>query len=473
MNNRDRQGGPMAELREIPIHHRKRHKNLKLVIALLCMVLVVGVAYIGYRVGQTQKGKTVFTEQPVPTQTQPLPAVVEPPAPAMATLKGTVKNKITDQPLTGATVTIGDTVLTSDASGAFSLTTKAGTTFTDATASAQGYVSASTKTIDGMVLALVPDGKVVYVSNKNGGKKGVYTTNYDGSDEKALVPRVGDTEDYDAGVSTHDRYVTFMSTRDKRKNHYGSDDPTLYLVKIDGTGLVTISNFFGITQVQWSPVGAYVAWIGRENDDDTFSKVAVRDIDAGTTVYNGDPGDSINSYAFAKDESKFAFSVSYNPSTQSRKGIYVGDGDGKNVKKISDVSSYVTFNSDGNIEFSEYTNSKQVYYTWFHDSGVVKETARDESKRAGSISPDGITVAYIENRDGKSNVFTSKQDKSGEKQLTTIDTATGSPRWSQDGAYIIFDSNKTGESAKYIVSAQGIGAAQKVTDQLAGGYGYY
>ena len=142
-------------------------------------------------------------------------------------------------------------------------------------------------------------GKVVYVSNKNGGKKGVYTTNYDGSDEKALgSPRVADTQDYDASVSVHDRYVSFISTRDSRKI---TMDPLTQHCTYQNRwhGLIKISDFYGITQVQWSPVGTYLAWIGRENDSDTFSKVAIRDIDAGQQC-TMETGDSISSYSFAK-----------------------------------------------------------------------------------------------------------------------------------------------------------------------------
>lgn len=445
--------------------HHKHHRRLKTVIVLLIILLVVGLGAVGYLIYSNFQHKKTTTTTTASTQ----PAVVQP---ATATINGTVKNKISNDPIVGATITVGSQKTFSAADGSFNLTIEAGTTLADATVSASGYVSGQVAPKDGMVANLVPEGRVIFLSNKDGGKRGIYSINYDGTDEKALVARVADKEDYEIAISPHDRYVAFLSTRDGRKNKYGSDEPSLYLVKIDGSGLTKISDFYGIYSVTWSPDGKYLGWYGREKDTDNNSKVAVRDIDKGTTVYNGTSVDNINYFAFAKDDSQLAFTIYSNDNSQ-RTGIYVANGDGNNPKKISDLDEGASFNKDGNLEFNVYQGATQKYYTWFHDSGVVKETVKPDTSnvRQGTTSPDGALVAYIDSRDGKSNVFVSKPDKSGEKQLTNIDDATGSPRFTQDGKYLVFDAYKTGESAKYIVAVSGSNSAQKVTDELYQNYG--
>lgn len=445
----------------------KPRRKTKLIYWIIGSMALFGLGFGAYYAGTQTNSSKITQPKPSGIETQPQVEQVE-----TVKISGKVVNKITEEPIAGAKV-LGDSQTITDESGSFNMDIPK-LNPKDISVSAEGFIAVTAKPADGATISLVPQGRVAFVSNKAGGKRGVYTVNYDGSQEKALIERVGEKEDFNAVVSPRNRYVAFLSTRNERKNRYGSDDPALYLVKVDGSGLTKISDFYSISNIGWSPDGTYLAWAGREKDEDNNTKIAVRDIDRGTTTYSGDPGEYLSYYSFAPDDSRMTFYVYSNQSNPSRKGTYVAEGNGSNPKKISDIATSGAFNDDNNLEFSEYKDNKTHFYVWFHDSNAVKEVAkRDDSKRAGVKSPDKNWVAYIANRDGKSNVFVSKPDKSEEKQLTQVDSAQGTPRFTPDGKYIIIDVYKTGESAKYIVSSQGKGKAQKIIDQITSGMGEY
>ena len=64
-------------------------------------------------------------------------------------------------------------------------------------------------------------------------------------------------------------------------------------------------------------------------------------------------------------------------------------------------------------------------------------------------------------------IWISNKDGSNAMQLTSMGAAiTGSPRWSPDGARIVYDSNKEGQFELYAINAMG-GAPQRLTNDPA------
>lgn len=374
---------------------------------------------------------------------------------------GSVTDLISQEPISDAKISYNGKSSNSDSSGNFKFAQNQTTQELEITAS--GYNTKKVTLTKATKVTLTPAGTIVFVSNRDG-KRGLYQANYDGSSDKAFVARVDDKEDFSPVISPRERYVVFLSTRDGRKSQSFDADPMLYMANIDGTNLAKISEFYNITSIGWSPDGTYIAWTGREKED-SRKIIAIRDVTNGTTEYIGSDLGDVDSYSFSEDDSKVAFSV-YNSDDPSKEGIYVASGNGTDPNKIYDKTALPRFNSDGNLEFIVYDGGDKNMI-WFKDSGKVKEVQKDDTKRTGTLSHNKKLVAYIDNRDGKNNLFVSAPNKSGEKKLTSVDAATEPIRWTQNDKYIIFSVQKESETARYIVAAAGTGKAVKIIDEYA------
>jgi Tol biopolymer transport system component len=71
-------------------------------------------------------------------------------------------------------------------------------------------------------------------------------------------------------------------------------------------------------------------------------------------------------------------------------------------------------------------------------------------------SPDGRSVAFESNRQGKPEIWIAGEDGSGAFALTHFDRGhTGTPRWRPDGRQIAFDSNVSGDFQVYLADVDG------------------
>jgi Tol biopolymer transport system component/DNA-binding winged helix-turn-helix (wHTH) protein len=97
------------------------------------------------------------------------------------------------------------------------------------------------------------------------------------------------------------------------------------------------------------------------------------------------------------------------------------------------------------------------------DARTIVTAARDRNEGPQS-SPDGKKLAFMSDRSGSLEIWTSNQDGSSLVKLTNMGSC-GSPRWSPDSRWIAFDSTSTGPPAVYIVPAGGGRATALVEDE--------
>jgi len=72
------------------------------------------------------------------------------------------------------------------------------------------------------------------------------------------------------------------------------------------------------------------------------------------------------------------------------------------------------------------------------------------------FSPDGKRVAFVSNRNGKTQVWTANRDGSQAAALTSLSgTSNAGPRWSPDGQQIVFDSDAGGIVHIYVIGEDG------------------
>jgi DNA-binding winged helix-turn-helix (wHTH) protein len=81
-------------------------------------------------------------------------------------------------------------------------------------------------------------------------------------------------------------------------------------------------------------------------------------------------------------------------------------------------------------------------------------TAARNRNEGPQLSPDGQKLAFMSDRSGSLEIWTSNQDGSSLVKLTNMGRC-GSPRWSPDSRWIAFDSMSTGPPAVYVVPAAG------------------
>jgi Tol biopolymer transport system component len=88
-------------------------------------------------------------------------------------------------------------------------------------------------------------------------------------------------------------------------------------------------------------------------------------------------------------------------------------------------------------------------------------STRDEYN--GQYSPDGTRIAFESDRSGSPEIWTSGANGQNTLQLTRFEgPVTGSPHWSPDSKWLVFDSRVNGHAAIFVAPAQR-GASKRIT----------
>jgi Tol biopolymer transport system component len=425
--------------------------------------VTVSVKKLGYR-EETFKGKggAALTDQ----------YLVRLPA---ATMKGKVVDYVSEKPLEGVKVAAGDIYSNTDKDGAFTLSGLFIDRYT-LTLSKDGYndgkpeVTISKTDFDAGDLTITPKGVVVFVTNREVGKRAIYTSKYDGTDQEALVSRIGDTEDYDPLVSPHKKKVVFTSTRGGKKDSNNQPMAFLYIVDINGSGLKPLFSDEQFSDVRWSPNGGYVLYSGAEKVG-TEARLNLVDIVKNTLKRLG------SGYSYYFDMTLDDQWVAWEQYNGSVYQVFVSKPDGSDERKIheGDYVADLLFTDTTRLQYyiNDYSGSTPTQKWYEYD--VTKKTTRSigapTKDRAGTRSPDGKKIAYVADRDGKKDLFISDLDGKNEKQLTTLGVARGDVEWDETGKYLIFGVSREGESALYIVAETG-GTPKKIVDVVQSYYYY-
>jgi hypothetical protein len=84
-------------------------------------------------------------------------------------------------------------------------------------------------------------------------------------------------------------------------------------------------------------------------------------------------------------------------------------------------------------------------------------------------SPDGRTLVFESNLEGKYTLFVINADGSGLRRLTSDSSENTQPNWSPDGRRIVFSSNRSGTTELYTMNADGTGVT-RLTSMGAGAW---
>ncbi len=314
-------------------------------------------------------------------------------------------------------------------------------------------------------IQLVKAGRIVFESNRDG-KRGIYSANYDGSDQKTLVARIGDYEDFSPILGPNQKKLFFTSTRDGVKDPATGDYKSfLYVVDADGKSLTKIGESSNSYSSKWSPDGGYIGFAQYVPSKGTH--ISTYNVTT-KTLYPFAGYTASGDFAFSNDGLHLAFNGAAENDSSSR-GVFYAESNGSNIIKIDSVESYsIEFTSTGTIRYSQYdTATSQTKFFEYNPSTQAKvEITAPAIDRVGAVlSPDKKSRAYVSTRDGKTNLYISDANGKSEKQLTTLNKVLpGDVLWSADSSFIMFNLHGESESARYLVSTNGKAKPKKIVD---------
>lgn len=330
-------------------------------------------------------------------------------------------------------------------------------------------IKKDTKEID--AIQIVPAGTVVFESNRDQGKRGIFVAKYDGSDQRNLVDRLGDLEDYSPILSPDQRKVFFTSTRDGQKRDNSNDyKEYLYIVDVDGSGMSKISESSG-SYATWSSDSKLIGYT--KYIDANYGRSELYTYNVGTKASYKFDGYNASSFAFSLDGKNIAFTAQTDGSDNYR--LYVAKSTGQSIKEVDGQSAYsIEFTTSGKLRYSYWDGTKTRFVEYDLTSGAKTEVSAPAIDREGAVlSPDKKLRAYVSTRDGKANLYISDADGKNEKRLTELNNAVaGNVLWAKDSSFVMFNYRTDGESARYLVSTNGTAAPKKITDINLSNYYY-
>jgi WD40 repeat protein len=136
--------------------------------------------------------------------------------------------------------------------------------------------------------------------------------------------------------------------------------------------------------------------------------------------------------------------------------------DGSNAVRVTSDPHFETspaWSPDGTqIAFvSDRTGSHQIFTTASDGSQRLRQFTGDGNNDFPSWSPDGSKIAFVSDRTGNEDIFTMRAaDGGGETDLTRNSSAPDRyPAWSPDGTKIVFRSSRAHSFAIYLMNADG------------------
>lgn len=385
-----------------------------------------------------------------------------------------VTDYITAEIVTEAKVTIEDIVGIYDTEAAVYKLNNVPLGSYDLMVTQSGYTDFSTKiaiskdTAKLDPIEIVQAGSIVFESNRDRAKRGIFTASYDGSGQRALVARVGDLEDYTPVLGPNQRKLFFTSTRDgvKRDDDPNSYKEFMYVVDLDGKNLTKIGETSGSYAV-WSPDGGYVGYT-RYNTN--YQKSEIYTYDVVKKSSHQFTGYDSSSFSFSPDGKLIAFS-GLKDGEPARK-LYYATSAGADIKTVATSTSSSDFYG---MEFTTTNKLRYNYYDqtarktrWFEfdltTSATTEISAPAIDRESAVVSPDKKLRAYVSTRDGKTNVYISDADGKNERRLTDLNRVVGNLLWSKDSSFVMFDYRGEGESGRYLVSTNGKASAKKIVD---------
>jgi len=319
--------------------------------------------------------------------------------------------------------------------------------------------AASTATVDEGQAAWSPDGKsIAFTRLANGDKADV-------SQEVYIISADGNGPERKLDAETWRGLSWSADGKELALTSVPVDDGRaggVYRVAVaSGQRTQSLTSGFRDSFPVYSPDGGWVAFKRQITGSAAQIFVIPADGNAPARQLSFDPLQPIRASTWTSDSREIVLASLRSGSDGSlwRVPVSVG-GPARPVSATLRDAADPTISRDGRLgHLQEWIDTNLYLYTMAAGASsepprpVVNSSREDHSP---AFSPDAARIAFVSERSGNLEIWTSRRDGSQPVQLTSLRAqTTGSPGWSPDGKRIAFDSWATGKSNVYVVDANG------------------
>ncbi len=317
-----------------------------------------------------------------------------------------------------------------------------------------------------------PDGQEIlfFAANWPSVRQDLYVIRADGTGLRQITatPRTVD----EGGQWSSDGFrIVFQTDRDRNFE--------IYSMKPDGSDVVRLTNDRGGDY--WPDLWMPPSPEARQQDDHPIAFVSTRGGAAQIYTMNADGSDPrrltnerSDSYfpAWSPDGTQIAYYVHL---TWQSWALVVIQADGTGRRQVTEGSGCAVcafgpyWSPDGKrIGFTIEPDPRPTCEIKSTEIGVVNADGTDCRRLTENTwtdlfcgwSPDGRSILYASNREGRDQVYRADADHSNERRLTETGTTNHMPAWSPDGTKIAFVSNRDGNDEIYVMNADGSNVAR-------------